>query len=275
MDERERACDEDVVRLGANPREYATGILNTCRHAVESPLVCVSAVSGGDLKKRIARIVANAGTEPLTASRKAMLLMMAAMAIAGPIAAGVMHPVRVQAQSSGGEMPTHVSITPNTSGGPMTLHALIDKPWGWSALYGGPRHGHFTVSNISARGLIRLANSLEPFQIVGPSWIKSEGFNIVIDAESDPFQDEHSAILRDLLADRFKLQAHREVRDLTRRDHRDDTDQRYAIRLKRGGPLTLALDLLRQQLGLAPTAPKGAMEVLVIDHIERPVFDAP
>jgi bla regulator protein BlaR1 len=36
--ERERACDEDVLRLGSEPHVYAEAILNVCKHYLESPL---------------------------------------------------------------------------------------------------------------------------------------------------------------------------------------------------------------------------------------------
>src|SRR5262249_17856450 len=37
VDERERACDEDVLRCGSEPDVYAESILTTCRFATESP----------------------------------------------------------------------------------------------------------------------------------------------------------------------------------------------------------------------------------------------
>src|SRR5205823_7929051 len=42
IEERERACDEAVLRLGNEPQEYAEGILNVCKSYLESPLWCVS-----------------------------------------------------------------------------------------------------------------------------------------------------------------------------------------------------------------------------------------
>ncbi len=42
VEERERACDEEVLRLGNEPRVYAEGILNVCKLYMESPLACVS-----------------------------------------------------------------------------------------------------------------------------------------------------------------------------------------------------------------------------------------
>ena len=42
VDDRERACDEEVLRLGSEPRVYAEGILSVCKLDAESPLACVS-----------------------------------------------------------------------------------------------------------------------------------------------------------------------------------------------------------------------------------------
>src|SRR5579863_6139429 len=49
VEERERACDEEVLQLGSEPRIYAEGILNICKLYVESPMPCVSGVTGADL----------------------------------------------------------------------------------------------------------------------------------------------------------------------------------------------------------------------------------
>ena len=57
--ERERACDEEVIRRGSERETYAESILKTCQFFVESPLACVSGVTGSDLKKRIEEIMTN------------------------------------------------------------------------------------------------------------------------------------------------------------------------------------------------------------------------
>ena len=57
--ERERACDEEVLRAARDPEDYAEGILKICSLCLESPLACVSGVTGADLKKRIEAIMAN------------------------------------------------------------------------------------------------------------------------------------------------------------------------------------------------------------------------
>ena len=59
VEERERACDEYVLRALGEPQSYAESILNVCKLYVESPLACVSGVNGSDLKKRVAAIMVN------------------------------------------------------------------------------------------------------------------------------------------------------------------------------------------------------------------------
>lgn len=51
IQERERACDEEVLQLCGEPRTYADGILNVCKLYLESPLECVSGITGSNLKK--------------------------------------------------------------------------------------------------------------------------------------------------------------------------------------------------------------------------------
>ena len=50
IDERERACDEAVLQLGKQPQVYAESILKVCEFCIESPLTCVSGITGADLK---------------------------------------------------------------------------------------------------------------------------------------------------------------------------------------------------------------------------------
>ncbi len=57
MEERERACDEEVLRLGSQPAVYAEGILKVCKFYLESPVVCVPGVTGSNIKKRIEEIM--------------------------------------------------------------------------------------------------------------------------------------------------------------------------------------------------------------------------
>jgi bla regulator protein blaR1 len=89
IDERERACDERVLALGRPPSTYAESILKTCQLCLASPLVNVPGVTGGDLKRRITRIMKNEPSRPLESRQRAMLLIAALVLLLLPTAAGV------------------------------------------------------------------------------------------------------------------------------------------------------------------------------------------
>ena len=99
VEERERACDEEVLRLGSEPRVYAEGILNVCKSYLASPLACASGVTGPDLKKRIAAILSNRAARKLDAGRKALLVAAGTAALIGPIGVGIVGALPSRGQS--------------------------------------------------------------------------------------------------------------------------------------------------------------------------------
>jgi hypothetical protein len=88
--ERERACDEAVLMLGNQPRTYADAILGVCKLYLESPLACVSGVTGSALKHRIEAIMTNHTGLRLNRAKKLLLASAGAASIAGPIAMGLL-----------------------------------------------------------------------------------------------------------------------------------------------------------------------------------------
>jgi uncharacterized protein (TIGR03435 family) len=100
LEERERACDEAVLQSGSAAEVYAEGILNVCKFYVESPLACMSGITGSDLKQRIVRIMTERVARKLDFSRKLLLSMAAAVAIAAPVLVGMVHITQVHAQST-------------------------------------------------------------------------------------------------------------------------------------------------------------------------------
>jgi bla regulator protein blaR1 len=100
LDERERACDEEVLRLGNQPRVYAEGILNVCKLYMESPLPCMSGVTGANLKRRIEHIMTQTVAGGLTSTRKLLLGGAALLAVAGPVITGMVNGSRLSAQPS-------------------------------------------------------------------------------------------------------------------------------------------------------------------------------
>src|SRR5467141_4767179 len=99
MEERERACDEEVLESGSDRQVYAESILKICEFCVGSPLACVSGVTGADLKKRIARIMTGGFVRKLDFSRKLLLSALALAAIAPPILFGPLEATPARAES--------------------------------------------------------------------------------------------------------------------------------------------------------------------------------
>ena len=88
LEERERACDEEVVRQGNQPDVYAEAILNVCKLYAASPLACVSGVTGANLKRRIEAIMINRRGEKLNRAKKVLLAAAAAAVLASPWLSG-------------------------------------------------------------------------------------------------------------------------------------------------------------------------------------------
>jgi uncharacterized protein (TIGR03435 family) len=108
LDERERACDEAVLRSGNEALLYAESILNVCKFYVESPLASMSGVTGSDLKRRIVRIMSEQTAGQLDLSRKLLLCVVGLAAVTVPVGFGLLHITRVHAQA-------------NTAGAPQTI----------------------------------------------------------------------------------------------------------------------------------------------------------
>src|SRR5262249_13683728 len=104
VEERERACDEEVLRTATDPQDYAEGIVAVCRYYLKSPLVCVSAVTGANLKRRVVAIMVNQTTHRLNAGRRLLLAAAGFAAVVLPIAVGVFHIPHVRAQQLSGRL---------------------------------------------------------------------------------------------------------------------------------------------------------------------------
>jgi uncharacterized protein (TIGR03435 family) len=74
--------------------------------------------------------------------------------------------------------------------------------------------GRLNVTNNSLRNIVRNAYNVQNFQIVGgPDWINTDRWDIVAKAEGDAAGPQLIVMLRNLLADRFKLVVHTEMRE--------------------------------------------------------------
>ncbi len=100
IEERERACDEEVVMRAGDPEAYATGILTVCKFYLAAP-ARASGVTGADLKKRIEAIMARQVGRNLSFGGRILLVASAVVALGGPAAIGVLsvRPARSQTQA--------------------------------------------------------------------------------------------------------------------------------------------------------------------------------
>jgi len=100
VEERERACDEEVLGQGRNAETYAESILKICEFCLESPLACVSGITGADLKHRIVQIMTQQAGRKLDLSRKLILCVVATIVVALPVTFGLVHAAQAHAQSA-------------------------------------------------------------------------------------------------------------------------------------------------------------------------------
>jgi uncharacterized protein (TIGR03435 family) len=217
--------------------------------------------------------------------------------------------------------------TVNVGGGAVSashIHLVqLDKP-------GGPLRGvsgnRFSIEFATLTNLVILANDLRNFQVSGgPSWAQEGGdvYSVNAKAEGDatPTSDQVRRMLQSLLADRFQLKLHKEVKDFPVYDlvvgkngpKLKESDKKWAVpgpamtmitgiianftdrpvidktgltaqnyefnwnqddlleELKAGGkPAPSIFRAVEEQLGLKLEPAKEPMDVLVIDHAERP-----
>jgi uncharacterized protein (TIGR03435 family) len=93
------------------------------------------------------------------------------------------------------------SVKPNSSGE-------------FGASYGG-RPGQVTVRNGTLRNIVRNTYGVQDFQIVGgPEWFDKDRFDISARASTEAPQPQMLLMMQSLLAERFKLIAHMETRQL-------------------------------------------------------------
>jgi len=221
LEERERACDEQVLELGSDRRIYAESILTICEFCVGSPLDFVSGVTGADLKKRIAHIMITNVIRKLGFVRKLLLSAAGLTAVGIPIAFGALNATQGSGESQAQVARTIPPVYEAVSIKPASVET--NKPDVIASRRMAFHPSEFTATNVTLLELIRTAYGADDVQISGaPAWLNSEKFNIdakwdesVLDAlrtlNQDQLARERKRMLQEFLADRFKLTLHREI----------------------------------------------------------------
>ena len=227
VEERERACDEEVLRVFTEPRIYADAILSVCRLYTESPLRCASGVSGASLRKRIEAIMINRKMRELNSARRAALCAAGLMAIAIPVIVGIANAPAIRAQTGPASHRQFevASIRPSKDCG---LALGFPPPPSGSAKKTGNGPAPSPV-RMNACGtleqLIRRASPCSPIPAPMEMRCRSRGArpgsgpnppsirsrrNRVAPASQDMM---HGPMMQSLLEDRFKLKIRRETRE--------------------------------------------------------------
>jgi bla regulator protein BlaR1 len=224
VEERERACDEAVLATGRDRRVYAESILKICEFCLESPLTCISGVTGADLKKRMVKIMTENVSRKLTFSRKLLLGAVGFLAVSTPILYGLLNSTQSRAASGsprrieaaeGKQAFETASVSQNTTG---SETSNMNVPLGPGDIY--PSNGGvFSATNVPLISYIYFAYDLSgaQFQLLvphSPNWVVRDRFDIHARTSGNPTKTQMRIMMQTLLADRFKLSVHYETQQL-------------------------------------------------------------
>ena len=214
MDERERDCDEAVLRQGSRPGDYARGIVHVCERYVESPLACASGIGGSDLKKRIREIMTWRGSMPMTFRGKAMLAAATVAAMATPFLIGV---IRAQ------------TLPPAPAYGYDVVSIHRSDPAASGAQLGRGPQGGWRSQNTPVMMLLTVAYDIADYQVIGaPAWVYSDLYDVTFTPDKPQAPPGRGAAQKDqqaylsrnrqrlqaVLRDRFGLVMRVETREL-------------------------------------------------------------
>ena len=265
--ERERACDEAVLRQGNVSRDYAEGIVGVCRFFHKLPPICVSGVSGADLKKRLESILLNRTGERLSRRQKLFLSLGGVAALLFPLGVGILDPSRSSAQETG----KPISQLLATSALPQFEVASIKpSPASSNLRVDFAPGGKLFITNATLRFLIKIAYDIGDDQLVGgPKWVGAKRFDVAaipdIPVGGDPanmapdqilvFHKPTRLRLQRLLADRFQLELRKESTPMPV----------FALAVAKGGPRNLVASKNEADQQLNAMASNGQFNATAID----------
>jgi bla regulator protein BlaR1 len=213
VEERELACDEEVLRMGCEPADYVQGILNVCRFYTESPLRCVSGVTGADVKKRLRAILAGSIAHKLTMGKKLILAAMALAVLSAPIVTGVLTAPLIQAQNAPANTPRFEVASIRACAEPLNVSAsgVNSSPGRLATQCNELLNLIGNAYNSFAEGHRNPHSGHAPIN-GGPSWVHSASYDINAKAEGNPSVPMMlGPMMQGLLEDRFHLKIHRQT----------------------------------------------------------------
>jgi bla regulator protein blaR1 len=235
VEERERACDEEVLEFGSERQIYAESILKVCEFCVGSPLPCVSGVTGADLKQRMVHIMSEHVVRKLDFTRRVLLSTVAIAAIAAPVVFGLFHATPSRAQSQDNNAVATGDVVDSATIKPSELNTATyagSKTHMIRMMYGPDG---FEARNVTLRAILQEAYQVQANQIEGgPDWLDSDAFDVQLkvrkSADGAPpsrqRMDQVKLALQKLLAEHAGLVVHNETKVLPA----------YALEVAENGP---------------------------------------
>src|ERR1035438_882953 len=113
--------------------------------------------------------------------------------------------------------------------------------------------GMVDYKNFTLKTLLARAYGLKDYQVTGPDWLDTEGYDVMAKVPAGVPADQIPAMLQTLLADRFQIKFHKETKTLPV----------YALTVAKGGPkltetdpsIVAAIQAARTGGGSAPPPP--------------------
>ncbi len=274
--ERERACDDEVVRSGFDPSVYAQSILNVCKFYVACPVPCVSGVSGSDLRRRIEDIMAERVCQNLNFLKRVLLATAAVCVIAGPTLFGLFH-AHAQTPSSFTGLATSAKKTFDVA--VIKENVSVSDNW----MLGKPNRGTETIMNLELRKIVASSFRIQDKMVFGPDWMDKVRYDITAKGpDPEASNPEVWEMMRSLLTERFHLKYHIETRELpayvlsiakSGAKYVKGDEGRCKEKIQAGDTNCGTIDFLPFGVGIVNTPIGGLTGVLARTLQDRPIVD--
>jgi uncharacterized protein (TIGR03435 family) len=211
LHEQERACDEEVIRLGGNRGAYAETILKVCELYVTAPPLVCAGISGAGLTERVREIMANRVVHTLTWSRILLLSVAGITALTVPVLVGAVRSQQL-ATAAGQSSRLEFEVASLRPSGPPPREPQLTN-----LIQGGPgtkEPERITGPRVTLQRLLTVAYGVEFDQIQGPAWTGDERYDLVAKVPPGTTRDQIKPMLQNLVTERFKLVLHHVSKDL-------------------------------------------------------------
>lgn len=131
--------------------------------------------------------------------------------------------------------------------------------------------GRLNYTNVTLKDVVGQAYKVQAYQIAGPDWIETERFDIAAKIPELAARDQVPLMLQVLLADRFNMAFHREVKELPV----------YALNIVKNGP---KLKIAESESGITSNSNRTSWHMVakipmrrfaefLSERVNRPVLD--